>query len=250
MPGDRSERYPCLVDLSTVTAVDQVWATDITHIPTLYLVAILDLVSRNVLSWELCNSLDTEFCLEALEMAVSQGSSTSIKAVSSPPPTSWPACRLSGSGSAGPAESAAATTFWWRDCGVRSNMRRSTCGPTVTAGRRRSACPASCGGAAMEGRTVPWEAKLPMRSTLRPSPVHSLPGGNGPQCRQGAVRRLAGRGHPHCHPDPLHQRRDRRTHQPRHHGSGPEGLFSDADAGWLLDVLELIRECATPRMAA
>jgi putative transposase len=60
-----------------VTAVDQVWATDITYIPLqkgfLYLVAIVDLFSRNVLSWKLSNSLDTEFCLEALEMALEGG---------------------------------------------------------------------------------------------------------------------------------------------------------------------------------
>ena len=74
VPGDPSERFPCLVDLRLVTAVDQVWATDITYIPLqkgfLYLVAIVDLFSRNVLSWKLSNSLDTEFCLEALEMAL------------------------------------------------------------------------------------------------------------------------------------------------------------------------------------
>ncbi len=39
----------------------------------LYFVAIMDLHSRHVLSWKLSNSLDTEFCLEALEMALSSG---------------------------------------------------------------------------------------------------------------------------------------------------------------------------------
>jgi putative transposase len=77
IPGDPSERFPCLVDLSLVTAVDQVWATDITYIPLqkgfLYLVAIVDLFSRHVLSWKLSNSLDREFCLEALEMALEGG---------------------------------------------------------------------------------------------------------------------------------------------------------------------------------
>jgi putative transposase len=77
LPGNPSERFPCLVDLREVTAVDQVWATDITYIPLpkgfLYLVAIMDLHSRHVLSWKLSNSLDTEFCLEALEMALSSG---------------------------------------------------------------------------------------------------------------------------------------------------------------------------------
>ena len=77
VPGDPAERFPCLVDLRQVTTVDQVWATDITYIPLqkgfLYLVAIMDLHSRHVLSWRLSNSLDTEFCLEALEMALSSG---------------------------------------------------------------------------------------------------------------------------------------------------------------------------------
>jgi putative transposase len=77
IPGDPAERFPCLVDLNAVTAVDQIWATDITYIPLqkgfLYLVAIVDLFSRNVLSWKLSNSLDTEFCLEALEMALGSG---------------------------------------------------------------------------------------------------------------------------------------------------------------------------------
>ena len=77
VPGHPSERFPCLVDLNLVTAVDQVWATDITYIPMrkgfLYLVAIVDLFSRNVLSWKVSNSLDTEFCLDALEMALEGG---------------------------------------------------------------------------------------------------------------------------------------------------------------------------------
>jgi len=77
VPGEPSERFPCLVDVRAVTAPDQVWATDITYIPLrkgfLYLVAIVDLFSRHVLSWKLSNSLDNEFCLEALEMALASG---------------------------------------------------------------------------------------------------------------------------------------------------------------------------------
>ncbi|WP_370455632.1 IS3 family transposase [Synechococcus sp. RSCCF101] len=77
IPGEPSERFPCLVDIDEIHTVDQVWATDITYIPLqkgfLYLVAIMDLHSRHVLSWRLSNSLDTEFCLDALEMALSDG---------------------------------------------------------------------------------------------------------------------------------------------------------------------------------
>ena len=75
--GNPSERYPCLVDFRELTWVEQVWATDITDIPLqkgfLYLVAIIDLHSRHVLSWKLSNSLDTEFCLQALDMTLSSG---------------------------------------------------------------------------------------------------------------------------------------------------------------------------------
>ncbi len=51
--------------------------TDITYIPRqkglLQLVAVVDLFSRHVLSWRLSNSLDTEFDLDALEMALAGG---------------------------------------------------------------------------------------------------------------------------------------------------------------------------------
>ncbi len=77
VPGHPSERFRCLVDLNLVTAVDHVWATDITYIPLqkgfLYLVAVVDLFSRHVPSWKLSNSLDTVFCLDALEMALEGG---------------------------------------------------------------------------------------------------------------------------------------------------------------------------------
>jgi putative transposase len=70
-------RFPCLVDPRELTAVNQVWATEITYIPLqkgfLYLVPIMDLHSRRVLSRKLSNRLDTESCLEALEMALSSG---------------------------------------------------------------------------------------------------------------------------------------------------------------------------------
>ena len=72
--GDPSEQFPCLVDLKQDTAADQIWTTGITYIPLqkgfIYLVAIVDLFSRNILSWKIANSLDTEFCLDALGMAM------------------------------------------------------------------------------------------------------------------------------------------------------------------------------------
>ena len=73
-PGDPSECYPWLVDPRQVAIVNQVWATDINYILLqkcfVYLVVILDFLLRYVISWKLSNSLDTEFCLDALEMAL------------------------------------------------------------------------------------------------------------------------------------------------------------------------------------
>ncbi len=70
-----SGRFPCLVDLKQITAVAQDWANEITYFPLqkrfLYLVVIVDLYSRHVLRRKLSKRIDTEFCLEALGMALS-----------------------------------------------------------------------------------------------------------------------------------------------------------------------------------
>ena len=67
--------YPYLLRDLSVTQANQVWCTDITYIPIkrgfLYLVAIMDWHSRKVLSWRMSNTMDTGFCIEALEEALS-----------------------------------------------------------------------------------------------------------------------------------------------------------------------------------
>jgi putative transposase len=66
--------YPYLLRNLAIGAPNQVWATDITYIPMAhgfaYLVAIIDWYSRRVLAWRLSNTLDTRFCLDALEEAL------------------------------------------------------------------------------------------------------------------------------------------------------------------------------------
>ena len=58
----------------TVDRPNQVWSTDITYVPLrggyLYLTAILDWFSRYVLAWRLSNTLESDFCVEALEAAL------------------------------------------------------------------------------------------------------------------------------------------------------------------------------------
>ena len=72
---DASHRvYPYLLRDVPITHPNHVWSTDITYIPLrggfMYLVAVMDWYSRYVLSWCLSNSLDTSFCLEALDVAL------------------------------------------------------------------------------------------------------------------------------------------------------------------------------------
>jgi len=68
--------YPYLLRGLTITEANHVWAADITYIPMArgfcYLVAIMDWASRKVLSFRLSNTLDTSFCTEALEEAISR----------------------------------------------------------------------------------------------------------------------------------------------------------------------------------
>ena len=68
--------YPYLLRGLAICRANQVWATDITYIPMkdgfVYLVAIMDWYSRRVLSWRLSNTLDSNFCVDALEEALSR----------------------------------------------------------------------------------------------------------------------------------------------------------------------------------
>jgi len=76
-PAPGHKIYPYLLGGLRITRPNQVWAADITYIPMargfLYLVAIIDWYSRYVLSWRLSNTLDADFCIEALEEALTKG---------------------------------------------------------------------------------------------------------------------------------------------------------------------------------
>jgi putative transposase len=76
-PAPGHKVYPYLLRGKQITRPNQVWATDVTYIPMakgfLYLVAIMDWHSRYVLAWRLSNTLDAEFCVEALKEALDKG---------------------------------------------------------------------------------------------------------------------------------------------------------------------------------
>ncbi len=69
--------YPYLLRDLEIERCDQVWSTDITYLPLrrgfMYLAAVMDWHSRYVLSWELSNTLESTFCLTALEAALHRG---------------------------------------------------------------------------------------------------------------------------------------------------------------------------------
>lgn len=75
-PCPEHKIYPYLLRNTQVSEVDKVWCSDITYIPMpqgqCYLVAIIDWHSRTVLSWEVSNTMDTAFCLRALQRAFQQ----------------------------------------------------------------------------------------------------------------------------------------------------------------------------------
>ena len=74
--------YPYLLRDRVIDRPNQVWCADITYIPVqrgfLYLVAVMDWYSRSVLSFRVSNTMDTSFCVEALEEALVKYGTPSI----------------------------------------------------------------------------------------------------------------------------------------------------------------------------
>ncbi len=73
-PAKGHQTYPYLLRGLLVNRPNQVWCTDITYIPMrrgfLYLIAVMDRLTRKVLTWRMSNTLDTDFCVEALSEAI------------------------------------------------------------------------------------------------------------------------------------------------------------------------------------
>jgi putative transposase len=71
------KKYPYLLRGLKINRPNQVWAADITYVPMplgfMYLVAIMDWFSRYVVAWQLSNTLDGVFCLDALRLALRHG---------------------------------------------------------------------------------------------------------------------------------------------------------------------------------
>ena len=76
LPDQAHRIYPYLLSGVAIERPNQVWVTDITYLPMargfVYLVAILDLYSRKVMAWRTSNTLTTDFCVEALQEALTR----------------------------------------------------------------------------------------------------------------------------------------------------------------------------------
>ena len=87
-PAPGHKIYPYLLRDLRVERPNQVWCPDITYIPIgrgfLYLVAVMDWASRAVLAWRLSNTMDTSFCVAALEEALARFGKPEIFNTSTP----------------------------------------------------------------------------------------------------------------------------------------------------------------------
>jgi putative transposase len=74
VPHPEHRIYPYLLRELVIDRPNQVWCADITYIPMrrgfLYLVAVMDWATRKVLSWRVSNTMEADFCIEALEEAL------------------------------------------------------------------------------------------------------------------------------------------------------------------------------------
>jgi len=76
IPTKYHKKYPYLLRGKKICFPNQVWSSDITYIKLsggyVYLVAVIDWYSRKILSWRLSNTLDSLFCIEAVQDAIDQ----------------------------------------------------------------------------------------------------------------------------------------------------------------------------------
>ena len=134
-PHPEHRIYPYLLRDLQITRPDHVWCADVTYIPLqrgfLYLVAVMDWASRKVLSWRLSNTLETSFCVEALQEALERYGAPEIfnsdQGGHSPASISPTRSRRPAFASRWTARAAGWTTCSSSGCGAHSSTNASTC---------------------------------------------------------------------------------------------------------------------------
>ena len=184
-PAALHKVYPYLLGGIAIERVNQVWCSDVTYIPMakgfLYLVVIMDWVSRAVLAWRLSNTLGAEFCVEALEEALvrygrpeifntDQGSQFTSDDFTGTLKRHGVMISMDGKGLPSRKRGAAAwTTSLSSGCGAASNTRKSTSTPTRRSPRPG---PASAPGSASTTRSASTRPRLShTAANLRRGPV-------------------------------------------------------------------------------
>ncbi len=75
-PKKGAKKYPYVVHDKAIWLPNKVWAAYITYVRLehgyVYLVMIIDLYSRKILSWSISNTMDAQFCISALEEAIAR----------------------------------------------------------------------------------------------------------------------------------------------------------------------------------
>src|SRR5262245_61838544 len=170
-PAPEHKIYPYLLGGISIERVNQVWCADVTYIPMargfLYLVAIMDWVSRAVLAWRLSNTLGAEFRPSKKRSCFTAGLRFSIptRAANLPATTSpafWSATR---SPSAWTARAATWTTSSSSGCGAVSNTRRCTSTPMPASPRPRPASVPGLASITRSASTRAWATARHARST-------------------------------------------------------------------------------------
>ena len=89
VPHPEHKTYKYLLRDVGIDRPNQVWCADITYVPMrrgfLYLVAVMDWATRKVLSWRLSNTMEADFCIEALEEALATYGAPAMLASTTPP---------------------------------------------------------------------------------------------------------------------------------------------------------------------
>jgi hypothetical protein len=159
-PAPAHKIYPYLLGGIAIERVNQVWCADVTYIPMakgfLYLVVIMDWVSRAVLAWRLSSTLGAlRPWKKRSSGTAAPRSSIPTRAASSPATSSQAPWSATGSPSAWMARAATWTTSLSSGCGAASNTKRSTSTRMPASPRRK---PASAPGSASITRSASTRA--------------------------------------------------------------------------------------------
>ena len=165
------KRYPYLLSELIIDRPNQVWCADITYIRMLYgfiyLVAIMDWFSRYILAWETSTTLETAFCVQALEKALRTSKPevfNTDQGVQFCGLNSSSIFKRRGSGSAWMVVAGSLITSSWNVFGERSSMRKSIFMITRWSRRHETAWQGIFCFTTGRGCIPLWEIELLMRS--------------------------------------------------------------------------------------